>query len=500
MDQVQPPEVAIRGGRAQATNEAAGIAVSSRPPLNQRAGEARGAESRRNRCLGEGVEDTEEEEFELKYGAQHVIHVIVPVSICMIAVIFTINTVQYFGKSDGKNYLIYTPFVTKTNDAGTLLWESFANAFIVLGVVVVMTIVLILLYKFRFYKAIHGWLIMSSLLLLTLFTVYYLFEAFKQYNTPVDFVTVGLVTWNWSVVGMICIHWKGPLRLQQLYLIAISALMALIFIKFLPEWTTWTVLAVISVWDLVAVLCPKGPLRMLVETAQERNEPIFPALIYSSGMVWLIGMSDTEPVAKAESSENSSPAPSKQKSKQKKKQRLTGESTSAVLEGASNPAMSQDDRDAGFDENWVQRAQIETEQGGAGMNARSNGPPAHWERAARELNGHNSHGSAAEQQQRIRRMELEEEEERGVKLGLGDFIFYSVLVGKASSYGDWNTTIACYVAILIGLCLTLVLLAVFKKALPALPISITFGLIFYFATSNILTPFTNALASRQLFM
>ena len=80
----------------------------------------------------------------------------------------------------------------------------------------------------------------------------------------------------------------------QVYLIFISALMALIFIKYMPNWTTWAVLAVISLWDLFAVLAPFGPLRILVETAQERNEQIFPSLIYSAGVIYtLVGMADS---------------------------------------------------------------------------------------------------------------------------------------------------------------------------------------------------------------
>uniref|UniRef100_A0A0A9XDD3 Presenilin n=1 Tax=Lygus hesperus TaxID=30085 RepID=A0A0A9XDD3_LYGHE len=434
--------------------------VKSRTPVPnyegvEQGGRLGGDETSRGRPRrDETLQEYEDDDEELKYGAAHVIRLFVPVSLCLLVVVATMNSVSFYRTRD--LYLVYTPFHEIDPHVGTKIWNALANAAILLSVIVVMTVLLIVLYKNRCYKVIHAWLIMSSLILLSVFSYVYIVEVLRAYNIPFDSITMAFIMWNFGVMGMIAIHWKGPLHVQQAYLIFLAALMALIFIKYLPEWTTWVVLAVISIWDLFAVLTPKGPLRILVETAQERNEQIFPALIYSSTVMYtLVGMARVD---QSQVGRNSPQSPSNYS-------RVNGE--------------------GGFTREWEEGIDARNAARTRAMDANADAsrvPPVRI------------------QDPNFSNQLRDEEEEKGVKLGLGDFIFYSVLVGKASSYGDWNTTVACFVAILIGLSLTLLLLAIFKKALPALPISIAFGLFFYFSTSEIVQPFCDTLNTRQIFI
>lgn len=466
----------------------------------------------------------EEEELVLKYGAQHVIKLFIPVSLCMLVVVATVASVTFY--TEKGVYLLYTPFHETSDSVAANVGDAFLNAAILLSLVVVMTFFLILLYKYRCYRIIHGWLIMSSLLLLFLFTMLYLFELLRGYNIGLDWITLSLIVWNIGVAGMACIHWKGPLRLQQVYLIFVSSLMSLMFIKYLPEYTVWVVLGVISIWDLVAVLCPRGPLRILVETAQERNEPIFPALIYSSNIVYTaLGMADT---TSATPSTTATDCGSNRSSFEREaaivdplQQQQVPRSAPPPSGGVGRPtigtggggASARNGRGASGASGTTTTAPVPTPAGVRNSTASEAGFGEDWDQAREEREAErrarvaehvraNPPAAAAPstEQQAGQPSAEEDDEERGVKLGLGDFIFYSVLVGKASSYGDWNTTIACFIAILIGLCLTLIMLAIFKKALPALPISITFGLVFYFSTSYFVVPFAENLASDQVFI
>ena len=66
-------------------------------------------------------------------------------------------------------------------------------------------------------------------------------------------------------------------------------------------------------------------------------------------------------------------------------------------------------------------------------------------------------------------------------------VVVAVLVSRAALF-DVSTFAASFVAVLMGLGGTLFLLSVYKKALPALPISIFLGVAFYFVTRLVITP------------
>jgi len=320
----------------------------------------------------------------LEYQADTVITILKPVSLTMIFVIFAVKVISEVNGVAGAYSSVIAYTESESDATGTKLWKAIVNALIILVAILLTTVIFVILYKYRCLKIIYGWLITSSLIMLAAFGGGFVYLVLSAWNIPMDVITYSFFLWNFAVVGILAIFWHGATKINQGYLVIISGLLAIFFTR-LPEWTTFAILAVIALYDIVAVLSPCGPLKMLVETAQQRQEPI-PALLYNAS-VYMFMADETE-------------EPSRRK---------------------------------------------------------------------------------------------------GVKLGLGDFIFYSVLIGRAALY-DMLTVFSCFVGIITGLFLTLLLLAIFRKALPALPLSIALGILFYLLSRIFLLPFVINLGESQIFV
>ncbi|PKI47739.1 hypothetical protein CRG98_031872 [Punica granatum] len=232
------------------------------------------------------------------------------------------------------------------------------------------------------------------------------------------------------------------------------------------EWTTWVLLVAMALYDLAAVLLPVGPLRLLVELAISRDEDI-PALVY-----------EARPVTHHDSGNNGG---NQRRVWRERSEPATTESENSVDRPATVPnsnsmpdshphSASVSDRETSLSAPLLERrASIESE--------RRREDAALGDNLALEGMGLGSSGA--------------------IKLGLGDFIFYSVLVGRAAMY-DFMTVYACYLAIMAGLGVTLMLLAFYQKALPALPVSVLLGVLFYILTRFVLEIFIVQLSSNLL--
>ena len=90
-------------------------------------------------------------------------------------------------------------------------------------------------------------------------------------------------------------------------------------------------------------------------------------------------------------------------------------------------------------------------------------------------------------------------EKSTIKLGIGDFIFYSLLVSQAAQY-SFTAFASCLLVVMFGLAATLVILAIKGQALPALPISIFLGVITFLWTRTFLQPWIDDFLVQSIYV
>ncbi|KAH7938214.1 hypothetical protein HPB49_021748 [Dermacentor silvarum] len=534
------------------------------------------------------------------------ITLVTAVSICMLTVSVLIRVLESSRNDDLR--LGYVRYPDKDGEGGgeeepVMLMSSFANAFSFLSVIMIVNCTMVLLYKGGHYRIIQTWLMGGSAILLFATGYYYGGRLLFYFNVSVDHLTWSFITWNVGMAGIAALYFDGPFLMQQGYLIYTSVLMALTIEESLPEWTSWTLLVLISIWDVFAVLCVVGPLRMLLETAKERNEPLFPALIFSTSSAWCYdlgertaSLTDVHAFSSAVAVRSdhcpceaekfrsmlASPAPvhamhsvnehsvddttpNSSSSPQAHEhtcsppvsivtsESLAGstnrgylasspkiEETSVMVRSVSKRKLARcKASSATTGPSGTNSTPAKKEHAGGSSYGRTPArqdprefPATFFSRNARNLRG--THGADFPDAQRYqttppfipaenicpcscrnrpdrpayttdaeRRYALQAPADglpgdRGMKMGLGDFIFYSVLVGEASRLGSAATVVACYVSIIVGIFLTLALLVVLQKPLPALPLSISLGMLAYFSSVSLTEPFLDAVGSLAL--
>lgn len=400
---------------------------------------------------------------------EEIIRIVTPVSICMLSVVILVSILNGDSSSNGGLPITTMATVAYTENSSDSIWDklkgALLNSLVFVAVVTVVTFLLVLLFYLRCTKFLKYYMGFSAFLVLGFLGGEIALFLIKDFSFPVDCITFAIALFNFTVVGVLAVFMsKMAIFVTQAYLVVIGMLVAYWF-TLLPEWTTWVLLVAMALYDLAAVLLPGGPLRLLVELAMTRDEDI-PALVYearpvindsgpSDGVVrrrvWREGRGDID--------ENLRFGPNTRSD-------LVSDSTLGThLSGENERNIIDAEEGRVFRGNSELAAPLIQH-----VNIRMNTPEDAVPSENPVLEGIGLGSSGA------------------IKLGLGDFIFYSVLVGRAAMY-DFMTVYACYLAIIAGLGITLMLLAFYRKALPALPFSIMLGVLFYLLTRLLLEVF-----------
>ncbi|KAJ4824568.1 hypothetical protein Tsubulata_017490 [Turnera subulata] len=427
-----------------------------------------------------------------------IIGVMSPVSICMLLVVLIVYSLS---PSNPIAAAAAPPIRTAANlvylenpsdSTAQKLEGSLLNALVFVILVAVVTFLLVLLYYYNCTNFLKNYMRFSTFFVLGAMGGSIFLSIIQQFSLPIDSITCSLILFNFTVGGVLSVFSEGiPIFMRQGYMVGLGIIVAAWFTK-LPEWTTWTLLVALAVYDLVAVLAPGGPLKILVELAQSRDEDL-PALVYEARPVvsqsvsrrgrsldlLVGGVSDSGSLEMQTVSSNNMDRIVSGNQGSPEYRTVEGRN-SENLEGLQNRDETERSTLVGL---FQERPSSSSSEYSTVVGHRDSEITMDEERSPLVASLRNERDQTRENS-----LESSLITSKGIKLGLGDFVFYSVLVGRAAMY-DLMTVYACYLAIISGLGCTLILLSVCRRALPALPISIALGVIFYFLTRLLMEPY-----------
>ena len=148
-----------------------------------------------------------------------------------------------------------------SSNAGYRIGMSLANAFVLVGVICLVTFFVVFLYRFRCMWFLMGYMVFASATLLGILGGTMLEVWIQVYDVTVDKLSFYWFLYNFAVVGVMAVFWgKGiPKFVSKGYLVATSVILAWQLTSF-DEVTTWCLLILLALYDLCAVLTPCGPL------------------------------------------------------------------------------------------------------------------------------------------------------------------------------------------------------------------------------------------------
>ena len=430
--------------------------------------------------------------------------------------------------------------IKKSGDSdATKALGAFENAALFVIFVAAVTFLLVVAFKNGMSRLISAYMCVSGFSIFLVLCGLISIQAIATLRLPVDVYTYSIALWNFAAVGTCALFvCRAPLTLKQIYLVAVGVATAFIFTG-VPEWSTWALLGGMAAYDLWAVLSPTGPLKLLLDAAHERGEDI-PALIYEArpnrrAVVGVDGVALSQGRGNRSGSNDNNPG---------------------IPLGVAGGAFFFSSMSA-LSGTMARRCGVRGGGGGGGGRrggggGRGSGGEGEAATAAAVARTNISSTSSSEPvapegggagpllvEASVRDASLEQEQQQqqqhqqqqrrenttttnndddtpasvsssddddfphsglpdGIKLGLGDFIFYSVLVGRASMY-DGISAVSAAAAVLAGLGMTLLLLAARRRALPALPISIALGAVCTAGARFCLEPVVMPLAGSMLF-